>query len=57
MYLDIIISVYNDFREFIDTFKRIEEILNRELYLSDWVNSIDVSTRTLELKYMKEKKS
>ena len=46
-----IIRVYNNFQEFLDTFKAIENLLGRELYLSDWYNNQDCSIRTLELEF------
>ena len=46
-----IIHVYNNFQEFLDTFKAIENLLGRELYLSDWYNNQDCSIRTLELEF------
>lgn len=49
--MDRLTYVYNDFQEFINTFKRIEDVLGRELHISDWYNNSDISIRSLELNY------
>ncbi len=51
--IDNIINVYNNFQEFIDTFKNIEDVIGHELFLSDWYNNLDMSIRQLELEYKK----
>lgn len=45
--------IYNDFNEFINIFKYIEELLGRELFLADWNNHSDISIRALELEFKK----
>lgn len=51
-----VMNIYNDFNEFLRDFKRFEEVLGRELYLSDEFNNTDVSIRSLELYYRRDYK-
>jgi hypothetical protein len=52
--IDTLFYTYNNFQEFLDTFKLIEEQIGRELYLSDWANHFDASIRTLELIFKRQ---
>ncbi len=48
--------VYNNFQEFIDEYKRVEEILGHELFVKVWDNTDSQSIRQLELEFFKYKK-
>lgn len=50
-----ILHIYNDFKEFIDSCKHIEEVLGRELFLVDYSggNVLKCSIRHLELQFVK----